>query len=118
MTTSILNTFTREFSEYDLQVLKDFALEAPYEWRLMFEQLIECANDSRSAQKVEDELNALKDSANKARTRLQVACEELDALIPENFLHITQPYTLDELKRRFTDLEAVHAKFVEAKGEL
>ncbi len=118
MTTSKLNTFTREFSDFDLQVLKDFALEAPYEWRLMFDQLIECADDSRKIDKVQEELDALKDSANKARMRLQTACEELDRLIPQNFVNITQTYTLDELKRLFTSLEELHTKFIEAKGEL
>lgn len=44
MTTSVLLTSTpHTLNDNDLQTLRDYALEAPWEWRMAFEQLLELA---------------------------------------------------------------------------
>lgn len=44
MTTSVLTThIPGSLLEKDLQVLRDYALDAPYEWRMAFDELIEMA---------------------------------------------------------------------------
>ena len=45
MTTSVLTTFVRgaELTGHDLQVIKDYASDAPWEWRCALEGLVERA---------------------------------------------------------------------------
>ncbi len=46
MTTSVLSAGAGELSKYDLQVVKDYALNAPWEWRKVLTALIEHVEDS------------------------------------------------------------------------
>lgn len=46
MTTSVLVAQAGELLPYDIQVLKDYALDAPWEWRKAFEALIERAEEA------------------------------------------------------------------------
>lgn len=71
MTTSILQTFTRDgIGDQDLYVIRDFALEAPWEWRLALEQLVEIAFKS----------DRLETEIEKARTDAQEIRKEFDEL--------------------------------------
>lgn len=45
MTTSILSHKSNELTGFDIQVLKDFAVDAPWEWRMALEALIEVHED-------------------------------------------------------------------------
>lgn len=67
MTTSTLMTYGGEFNEYDLQVLRDFALEAPFEWRKAFERLIAAAEEEAREEELEAERDELKAKLKKAR---------------------------------------------------
>lgn len=59
MTTSVLMTHTRGYvSDNDLQVIRDFALEAPWEWRVALEGLVQAAV----------EFDKVADEAEKAKT--------------------------------------------------
>src|SRR6266571_5024209 len=63
MTTSILNTHTRGcLTDFDLQVLRDYALEAPWEWRMVLEQLIEDAKTAERVEESEDTVIELRDA--------------------------------------------------------
>ncbi len=63
MTSSILVPHAGKRNGYDLQVLKDFALSAPWEWRKALEALIEEVEGSRAAiQKAEDRTGVLQDA--------------------------------------------------------
>lgn len=46
MTTSFLSAGAGELSGYDLQAIKDFALEAPWEWRKALTAMIEVVEDN------------------------------------------------------------------------
>ncbi len=62
MTTSFISQCAGDLRDNDLQALKDYALEAPWEWRKLFEALIEVVEDegattseiSKSAMTVSD----------------------------------------------------------------
>jgi hypothetical protein len=43
VTTSKLLSNTPEINEHDLQVVKDYALEAPWEWRMVLEAMVSIA---------------------------------------------------------------------------
>lgn len=60
-TTSRLSTHAFELTANDLQVLKDYALEAPHEWRLLLERLIEVAEDEHDYDELDIELQDLRD---------------------------------------------------------
>ncbi len=57
MTTSVLSYQYGELNDYDLQVLRDFALEAPWNWRQMFNALLHIVDQDKD---YEAELAALK----------------------------------------------------------
>jgi hypothetical protein len=55
MTTSMLNTHVRDsLCEHDIQVLRDYALEAPWEWRVLFEELADIAEANDKVEKERD----------------------------------------------------------------
>lgn len=58
MTTSFLNPVP---GDHNLQALRDFALEAPFEWRKEFEELIELREDAVEVEEIEERLDAVMD---------------------------------------------------------
>ncbi len=76
MTTAVLSHRCDNLSPFDLQVLKDFALEAPWEWRKAFEALIEIAEaaNGRSPEEI-DKLAAAEDEATKKLEAMQTVAE-------------------------------------------
>ncbi len=65
MTTSVLNTHVRDsLCEHDLAVIRDFALEAPWEWRIALEELVDIATAN---DKVENERDAALKRAEEAQ---------------------------------------------------
>lgn len=68
MTTAFLNPVP---GDHNLQALRDFALEAPFEWRKEFEELIELREDAVEIEEVEERLDAVKDAARDAIKSLE-----------------------------------------------
>lgn len=60
MTTSTLNPCP---GEHNLQSLRDFALEAPYDWRKQLEELIELKEAGVEVDDIESDLDSVKDAA-------------------------------------------------------
>jgi rRNA maturation endonuclease Nob1 len=74
MTTSVLMTHTRGYlSEADLQVVKDYAIEAPWEWRIALEKLVEIAEKSDKAETAANEATASAEITKQAHMELQAA---------------------------------------------
>ncbi len=46
MTTSILSACAGDLTGYDIQVLKDYAINAPWEWRKLFDSVIAVVEDN------------------------------------------------------------------------
>lgn len=93
MTTSILMTHTQSLNGFDLQVLRDYAVEAPWEWRIAFEQLLELATAGQEAESHLNDIDDLKDDANEARVHVkhcnasvQRFVEEIETLARANQL--------------------------------
>lgn len=60
MTTTTLLTHTLgPLNEHDFQALRDFALEAPWEWRTAFEQLLELAKHGQESEAIEETITDL-----------------------------------------------------------
>jgi chromatin segregation and condensation protein Rec8/ScpA/Scc1 (kleisin family) len=84
-TTSVLMTHGRYFNNHDLQVLRDYALEAPWEWRMLFEQLADAAEDAEDVEDAEElqaKVEAYEAQLKSAKERLDEIHAELDGLIP------------------------------------
>lgn len=79
MTTSILMNQGGPLNDHDLQVLRDYAIEAPWEWRKVFERLIAAADEEAREQDLEAQLVDWKTRALKAKDRLN----ELLAKMPD-----------------------------------
>lgn len=81
MTTALLSHRADNLSPFDLQVLKDFALEAPWEWRKAFDALIEIAEAAggRSA----DEIAKLATSETIAKEELEMLREHVELFLKE-----------------------------------
>jgi hypothetical protein len=60
MTTSVLTYQSGELNGFDAQVLRDFALEAPWNWKNALEQLVDVA------EKVEDAVDRAEDAEYRA----------------------------------------------------
>ena len=61
MTTSLLMTNTREpLCANDLQVIRDFALESPWNWRVALERLVEMAEDEAEREELELQVEGMK----------------------------------------------------------
>ena len=61
MTTSLLMTNTREpLCANDLQVIRDFALESPWEWRVALESLVETAEREAGVEELELQVEGMK----------------------------------------------------------
>lgn len=74
VTTSVLQTYTRDgIGDHDLQVIRDFALEAPYEWRLALEQLCELAVQSDTLKKETDKARESDKITREVHEELQTA---------------------------------------------
>lgn len=85
MTTSVLMTHTPgELYWHDLQSLKDFALDAPFEWRMAFEQLISKAQVADRVEELEAKIQELQAVVSKASATLEVQLSALDHVLTEN----------------------------------
>jgi len=83
MTTSILSHLSGDLRGVDIQTLKDYALEAPYEWRKLFESIIDILEAvdgmdiddiremSQEKADLEEELEELKESTKEAAESLE-----------------------------------------------
>lgn len=72
-TTSRLSTHAFELTPNDLQVLADYALEAPHEWRLVLERVIEIAQAEHDYKDLEAELHDLRDEYQELKNDLKNA---------------------------------------------
>ena len=87
MTTSVLTTQRGYLTEYDLQVIRDFAIEAPWEWRMALEALVEDAAEHLEEldehEKLMKDHDALQDSISShveyLKTRLEKLTSEMAA---------------------------------------
>lgn len=75
VTTSILSPFASNLSRADLQTLKDFALEAPFEWRRTFEELIDLA-ETLAGYEVDD-VTEMATETEKLKTELEELKDEI-----------------------------------------
>lgn len=82
MTTSLLHTHGRYLNDHDLQALRDYALEAPFAWRMALEQLIQYAEEGKEADKYEAERDEARARVRETRKTLDVLNGTLDQLIP------------------------------------
>jgi esterase/lipase len=73
MTTSVLMSHTRGLTDFDLQVVRDYALEAPWAWRLALEELVECAEQSDKVEDEAQEARAKEQETQEAHKELQAA---------------------------------------------
>lgn len=83
MTTSLLMYQGGEFSDFDLQVLRDYALEAPWEWRKAFERLIAAANEEAREEVLEAALTDWKDRALKSREKIIALLEKMPDVVTD-----------------------------------
>ncbi len=93
MTTSILSVHAGSLTGFDIQVLKDFALSAPYEWRRVFESLIALAEATEGlelkeiqdvvAQKEQlaEKVKILEESVESSDAKLAKTEERLEGLV-------------------------------------
>jgi len=80
MTTSVLTYQSGELNGFDAQVLRDFALEAPWNWKNALEQLVD------AAEKVEDAVDRAEDAEYNladAKTTMKVAAGKIQNRIGE-----------------------------------
>lgn len=49
MTTTIVSPCSGNLNDHDLQALRDYALEAPWEWRKLFDAIVETVESSEAA---------------------------------------------------------------------
>ncbi len=76
MTTSVLSARADNLSGHDLQVLRDYALNAPWEWRKALDALVEVAASASFAEsvdhkKLKDKVAVMQKSADKSIRRIQ-----------------------------------------------
>lgn len=82
MTTAVLSEYAGELTGNDLQALKDYALEAPWAWRKVFESLIEIAEDDGKKQaELEERLSILREAVSEAVDELREAVKALDETV-------------------------------------
>lgn len=74
MTTSVLNPVP---GDHNLQALRDFALEAPFEWRRELEELIELRENAVEVEVAFDRLDEVKDAARDLLKSLEQSVEDL-----------------------------------------
>lgn len=106
MTTSILSPFAGDLTGYDLQVIKDFAIEAPWEWQRALRGLIE------RIEELENEVSGAEDQATSSETELRslkTAVEEAIKRVRTDFSNTKLSYF--ELKANVYDaLDALESK--------
>ena len=78
MTASILSHCSGELTRFDIQVLKDYALEAPWEWRKLFESLIELA-EAVGGREI-DEVSAWAEKVEDLEEKVEAHREEKESL--------------------------------------
>ncbi len=103
MTTSILSHLSQNLSGHDLQVLSDFALEAPYEWRKLLQALLEDIRGNTTELEealekqtlAEEELEKAQDRATTEEEKAGKAGEALDELkeAAQEFLNVVKKST-------------------------
>jgi hypothetical protein len=82
-------------NDFDLQVLRDYALEAPWEWRVTLERLIEAADEEAREEELEAKLDDWKGRALKARERIIALLEKMPDVVTDKE-QITMDRTLIE----------------------
>lgn len=73
MTTSRLSTHAFELTANDLQVLADYAIEAPHEWRLLLERVIEIVEAEHEYAELEQKHLDLRDEHEDLKKALKTA---------------------------------------------
>jgi exonuclease V gamma subunit len=81
MTTSLLMYHGGELSDFDLHVLSDYAIEAPWEWRKALERLIEAARREGDEEELEAQLDDWKGRALEAREKLIDLLEKMPDVV-------------------------------------
>ncbi len=76
MTTSILNPCAGHLHGNDLQAVRDFALEAPYEWRKALEGLCDVAEEQKDVESLEADIGYLQEAGTDAVKEIRAALEE------------------------------------------
>jgi len=99
VTTTILSNHASELRGVDLQALRDFALEAPWEWRKVLEALTDLA-EAADGLDAEDlaELSAENDRLNKELKEKLEKLEELEDSGAFSRLKAAVVLALDELR--------------------
>lgn len=113
MTTSLLLCQTRYVNGYDLQVLRDYALEAPWNWRVLFETLLEEVEHARRQEDYEERTEELEALVNETRKKLDSISAELHALLPNDVDGANTPWitkavingSVKTLRERLTSLQ-------------
>lgn len=71
-----LTTHTRGYlSDHDLDVLRDYALEAPWEWRMALEELVDAAKQHYDSADLLERIDELQDSSTRSIETVRVALE-------------------------------------------
>lgn len=108
MTTSVLNTFTSgPLNDFDLQVLRDYALEAPEPWRHAFDRLIAAAEEQFREEELLAEIAELKEKMKTARGEvlsLVLACQAELAKNAPSLTELVEKVS-DQLESLADDLE-------------
>ena len=80
MTTSVLSHCSGDLSGHDIQVLKDHAIEAPWEWRKALEALIEASQEADERVDKLDEAEARAEAVcTAAKDAIKEIREEMEA---------------------------------------
>lgn len=100
MTSSTLLTHGKYLNDHDLQVLRDYALEAPFEWRMALEQLIEAAHRDRDVEKFEADNENL-------RIIMKDSAREIEEAIVDFTQTIANAKTNEDVQRGIEKLKTV-----------
>lgn len=101
MTTSRLSTHAFELTSNDLQALRDYALEAPFEWRKALLALVEHAEEV-PVDVLEDLRGRLEDAHEEIEAQKNMFISEIDTLLAH--LDITLGTGPSELRSRVEQL--------------
>jgi hypothetical protein len=72
-----------ELNGYDLQVLRDYALEAPWEWRKTLERLIAAADEEAREEALEGQLVDWKTRALKAKEQITALLAKMPSVVTD-----------------------------------
>lgn len=108
MTTAVLMTATRsDLTRYDLDVIRDFAREAPWEWRIALEALVEIAEKYDDQRDYADELDDMTVMVTTGVEKLEghlIGLRELARKLPAAQLKAAMPF-LDGIEEVIADLK-------------